>query len=300
MAVTALIVSWNSAPDLRVCLPSIPGDVPVVIVDNGSSDESVDVAGQYGAEVIEVRTNLGYSAAVNRGLEHVKTDHVALLNPDAVVGDHTFERLVSVLLDSPDIGIVGPNTRLPDGRPEPPAARRDRSAAQIVVESLGLVHLSRRFDLQMLHNRDHDQDVDAVNGAFLVTRTTLLRELGGLDESVFMYLEDQDLCRRVRDAGYRVRFVAGAHAVHGNGTSTARGSEEQQVRAYLHRIDADLEFLRRHGRPGAAGAAVAAFTARALIGLLISVVRSERRLRYRRAFSYTVRQIRGRVPAPPV
>ena len=131
-------------------------------------------------------------------------------------------------------------------------------------------------------------------------RSELLRSLGGLDESVFMYLEDQELCRRVRDAGYRIRFVAGARAVHGAGTSTARGDAGAQARAYLHRIDADLEFLRRHGGRFEAGVAAWAFVFRSALGLLVSVVRPRRRVRYRAALPYAIRQLRGRQPAPPV
>lgn len=300
MSATALIVSWNSAPDLEGCLSALPVGAPVVLVDNASTDASVAVGEEHGATVVESGRNLGFAAAVNIGLEHVHTDHVLLLNPDLTVGETTIERCVGELERFPDVGVVGPNTRLPDGSPEPPAARRDRTGVQIMIESLGLVHLSRRLDLQMIHNRDVDQNVDAVNGAFMLMRTDLLRELGGLDESVFMYLEDQDLCRRVRDAGYRVRFVADAHAVHGNGTSTARGDECQQVRAYLHRIDADLEFLRRYGRRWEVPVAIFAFTLRSTIGLLVSVVRPDRRLRYRSALGHTLRQLGGRRPPPHV
>lgn len=300
MTATALIVSWNSAPDLTTCLSTLPPDTPVVLVDNASADASATVGQAWGADVVPSLENRGFAAAVNLGLKRVRTEYVALINPDVLVGHDVFERLEVVLRTAPDVGIVGPNTRLPDGRPEPPAARRDRTALHILLESFGLVHLSRRFDLQMVQDRSLDRDVDAVNGAFLMMRTAVLRDLGGLDESVFMYLEDQDLCRRVRDAGYRVRFVADAPAVHGNGTSTSRGSEDQQVRAYLHRIDADLEFLRRYGRPGEAGLAVAALILRALVGLLVSIARPQRRSRYRHALGYTIRQIRDRSPAPPV
>ena len=194
---------------------------------------------------------------------------------------------------------VGSDTRLPDGRPELPAARHDRRAVQILVESLGLVHVSRRFDLQMIKDRSRDRDVDAVNGAFTLVRTDLLRDLGGLDTAVFLYLEDQDLCWRVRDAGFRVRFVAGAGAVHGAGTSTARGSPDAQVRAYLHRIDADVEFLRRYGGRGVHRGRPGVRAAR-LVGLAVSVVRPERRSRYSAALGYALRQVRRRYPAPAV
>jgi GT2 family glycosyltransferase len=168
------------------------------------------------------------------------------------------------------------------------------------VESLGLVHLSRRLDLQMIVDRRASRDVDAVNGAFLLARTDLLRGLGGLDEDVFMYLEDADLCRRVRDAGARVRFVSDARAVHGGGTSTDRGDTGARTRAYLHRIDGDVEFLRRYGRRGAASVAALAFALRALIGLVVAAGSPTRRARYRAALPFALHQLGGRHPAPPV
>ena len=301
MELTALIVSWNSAPDLPACLATLPSTVRVLVADNASEDDSVAVARAAGATVIEMGANVGFAAAVNAAVSEVESDHLLLLNPDVVVGPGAVERCLEELRADRSVGIVGPNTRLPDGRPEPPAARRDRSAAQILVESFGLVHLSRRLDRQMIADRSSDRDVDAVNGAFMMMRTDLLRTLGGLDSSVFMYLEDQDLCRRVRDAGHRIRFLADAHAVHGNGTSTARGDSGQRTRAYLNRIDADLEFLRRYGDRGATGAALAGFVLRSFLGMLVTlVVHRTRGPRYRSALRYCLRQIRGRVPAPRV
>jgi len=207
---------------------------------------------------------------------------------------------LDILLGDSSIGVIGPATRTPDGRPEPPAARHDRRAWHILVESLGVVHINRRFDRQMVHDRRADRDVDAVNGAFMLIRTDLLRSLGGLDEDVFMYFEDADLCRRVRDTGHRIRFVADAPATHLGGASTAAGPEDAQVRAYLHRIDADLEFLRRHGKPWEPKVAAVAFTVRSIFGLVISLVRPQLRPRYRAALMYTVRQARGRIAPPPV
>lgn len=272
----------------------------MIVVDNGSTDDSVEVAAAHGAHVVDLGRNTGFPHAVNTGLAEVTTEVVLLLNPDLVVAPGCIERCMEVLLSDSSVGAVGPATTMPDGRPEPPAARHDRRAWHIVVESLGLVHLSRRLDRQMIHDRDADRDVDAINGGFMMVRTELLRQLGGLDETVFMYLEDQDLCHRIRDAGHRIRFVASAVAVHDAGASTRAGDQAAQARAYLHRIDADLELLRRYGRRGEAGLAVAAFVLRASVGLLVSLIRSERRERYRRALVYSLSQIPGRRPAPPV
>lgn len=300
MAITALIVTWNSAPDLQVCLRSLPDDIAVIVVDNASTDDSVYVGRAGGARIVPCEQNVGFARAVNRGLSLVETDLVLLLNPDVRVERGCIEQCAEVLVREPDVAMVGPNTRDARGAPEPPAARRDRTALHVLVESLGLVQISRRFDLQMIHDRQSDRDVPAINGAFMLIRTEVLRSLGGLDDSVFLYLEDQDLCRRVRAAGHRIRFVAGACPVHTQGSSTGRGDEAQQVRAYLHRIDADLEYLRRYGRRGEVAVALGAHVLRALIGLVVSTIRPGRRSRYRAALGYTLRQVGGRAQAPPV
>lgn len=299
-SVEAIVVSWNSADHLGATLSAMPTDVRVFVIDNASNDASAAVAERCGASLIRNTDNVGFPRAVNTAFTKVTAPLTLLLNPDLIVGPDTIRRCARVLADEPTVGVVGPATTMPDGSPEPPAARHDRRAWHIIIESLGLVRLSRRFDRQMIHDRSHDRDVDAINGGFMLIRTDLFRELGGLDETVFMYLEDADLCRRVRDAGYRVRFVANATAVHDAGASTRQGDEAAQARAYLHRIDADIEFLRRYGRRGEAGLAVGAFVVRSLIGLGVSLTRPNRRLRYRLALTYSLRQIRGRRPAPPV
>lgn len=295
-----VVVTWNSALQLPAALRALPEWGRVIVVDNGSVDQSIEVARAAGAFVVQVPRNIGFPAAVNRGLAEVTATNVLLLNPDLVVDPQAVERCLHVLHSSPEVGLVGPATTLPDGRPEPAAARRDRRGWHVLLESLGVVHLDRRFDRQMVHDRRRDRDVDAVNGAFMLTRTELLRSLGGLDETVFMYLEDADICRRVRDAGYRVRFVANAHAVHEGGASTARGDTSEQARAYLHRIDADVEFIRRYGRRGEAGLALASFVLRSLFGLIVAAARPHLRPRYRAAFMHCLRQLRGRRPPPPV
>lgn len=298
--VDAIVVSWNSATHLGDALASLPVGARTIVVDNGSGDDSVAVARRHGATVVEAHRNLGFPAAVNLGLARATAEFVLLLNPDVVLAHGTVERCLEVLRGDPSIGAVGADTRLPNGHPEPAAARRDRTAAQIALESLGLVHLSRRFDRQMVHIRTADCDVDAVNGAFLLLRADLLRDLGGLDESAFMYLEDMDLCRRIRDRGLRVRFVAGATATHTGGASTARGDTAAQARAYLHRIDADVEFLRRYGRSWEPTVAAMAYAVRALVGLLVAGWRTDRRTRYAAALPFALRQTRRRTPAPPV
>ena len=243
--IDAIVVSWNSGPHLGATLGALSPRVRAIVVDNDSRDDSVDVATRFGATVLEMRKNLGFPAAVNRGLDAVTAPFTLLLNPDLVVGPGAIDRCLKCLKGDATIGAVGPATTMPDGQPEPPAARHDRRAWHIVIESLGLVHLSRRFDRQMIHDRSVDRDVDAINGGFMLMRTATLRTLGGLDESAFMYLEDVDLCRRLRDAGYRIRFLSSATAVHDAGASTRQGDSRRRHRVppshrLGHRVPAAL------------------------------------------------------------
>lgn len=299
-AVDAIIVTWSSAPDLPACLAALPKTVRPIVVDKGSDDDVVAIAIAAGADVVALIGNWGFPVAVNIGLRRVTSDVTLLLNPDVVVQDGAIERCREVLLSDPTIGLVGPNTVRSDGRPEPPAARRERRGMHIVLESTGLTRMHPWFDRQTVRDRSVDRDVDAVDGAFMMMRTPLLQALGGLDETVFMCLEDGDLCRRVRDGGHRVRFVAGASAVHAGATSTTRADASAQTRAYLHRLDADIEFLRRYGQRGEAGLAVAAFLLRSAIGLVVSIWMEDRRLRYAAALRWTWAQRRGRRPPPAV
>ena len=294
-----MIVTWNSGPDLATCLAALPSFVRPIVVDNGSADDGVAIARAAGVDVIALGENRGFPAAVNVGLERVTSDFTLLLNPDLVVGEGAVERCVAVIggrrLHRPGrpehgrLGLGTPNPLPPGGTGGPATSCSNRSPSPACTRG----STGRRSATGA-----EDRDVDAVNGAFMLVRTDLLRSLGGLDETVFMYLEDADLCRRVRDAGYRVRFIAGATAVHAGATSTSRGDTDAQARAYLHRLDADIEFLRRYGRRGEAGLGVAAYLLRSVVGLVVSTRMKDRRQRYASALRWTWSQRRGRTQPP--
>jgi GT2 family glycosyltransferase len=228
---------------------------------------------------------------------------VLLLNPDVVLEPQALERALAAL-DAPGVGMVGINLRRPDGRPDPPAARRFRTVGTIVVESLGLGLLSPRLDLQYLPgwDRSTDRDVPCINGAFMLLPTETLRAVGGLDETVFLYLEDQELCRAIHARGERIRFVAAALATHVGGGSTEAADPEQQAVAYLHRLDASLEIVRRRQGSVARVGALAVLTLRSTTQLLLAAIAHDeaRKLKHRTALGWLARQARHRRPPPVV
>ncbi|MCA1657002.1 MAG: glycosyltransferase family 2 protein [Actinobacteria bacterium] len=306
--VSVILVLWNCEQELPRCLGSLRaaggGSVEVVCVDNASEDGSTAVARKHGATVLEMGANAGFPAAVNAGLAAATAPYVLLLNPDVELAPDTVVRCLDVLERDPGVGMVGCNLRRVDGSPDWAAARRFRSLSSVALETFGLTRLSKRLDFQYFPQwaRTDSRDVDCINGAFMLMRTALLRELGGLDETVFMYLEDQDLCRRVWDRGLRVRFVADAVATHVGGASTLRASPGRRTVAYLHRTDADVEMIARRSGRAARLAAIGLFGLRAVLGLLVGVATNDGDLRskYTTTLSWLARQVGGRTPPPPI
>lgn len=305
-ATTAVIVTWNSAGTLEPCLQSLRSStcpVGAVVVDNGSRDTSAAVGARHADVHLSSPRNVGFAKAVNSALTHVSTGYLLLLNPDVILEPTTLSRCTE-LLEQTGAGIVGANLRTPDGDPDRAAARRFKSMLTVLIETLGLPRLSRRFDWQYFPNwdRSDSREVPCVNGAFMLIRTDLLKELGGLDDSVFMYLEDLDLCWRVRERGLPIWFCADAVATHVGGASTAAGNADQQSIAHLHRLDGTLEFITRTRRFGKRPILVGMLIVQSLSGVLLGVVNRDRVqvARHRRALRWLPRQLRGRTPPPPV
>lgn len=304
--VSVIVVLWNCAPFLNACVTSLERSdirVEVLAFDNASTDESADIAEELGCRVTRSAANLGFPAAVNRLLPHCRAPLTLLLNPDVDLADGALAASIEALT-APGVGMVGANLRRPDGTPDPPAARRFRSVGTILVESLGLPLLSRRLDLQYLPSWDRttSRDIPCINGAFMLLPTSTLRELGGLDETAFLYLEDQELCRAVAKRGEHIRFVTEARGTHAGGGPTEASSSEQQAAAYLHRLDASLEIVRRRQGRAARFAALVVLLGRSASQWMLAVARPDpaRRLKHRGALRWLVRQIAGRQAPPAV
>jgi N-acetylglucosaminyl-diphospho-decaprenol L-rhamnosyltransferase len=304
--VSVVIVLWNCAPFLDACIGSLARSdvlVDVLCIDNASTDGSAEQAERLGCSVERSSSNLGFPAAVNRLLPRCRAPVTLLLNPDVELSADALARTLDALA-MPDVGMVGANLRRPDGTPDPPAARRFRSVGTILTESLGLPLVNRRLDVQYLPSWDRttSRDVPCINGAFMLVPTSTLREIGGLDETAFLYLEDQELCRAIAARGQRIWFAADALATHVGGGSTEASTPEQQAAAYLHRLDASLEIVRRRqGRVGRA-AALVVLLGRCASQWGLATLRGDaaRQLKHRWALRWLTLQLRGRQAPPAV
>ncbi|HHS98580.1 MAG TPA: glycosyltransferase family 2 protein [Chloroflexi bacterium] len=265
---SVVIVNWNVRDLLRRCLSSLlvagrssPVDqqpaisVEVVVVDNGSTDGSVEMVR---AEFPQVRLianpdNRGFTVANNQGIEVAQGRYVLLLNPDTEVLGDALATMVAFADGHPDVGVVGPQLLNPDGSVQS-SRRRFPTLATAFFESTWLQPYAPRRLLERYYvldrPEDEVQDVDWVTGAALMARREAIEQVGLLDEGFFMYSEELDWCRRFKEAGWRVVYLPTARIVHYVGKS----SEQVLPARHIHFQTSKVRYFRKYHGPLAAEA----------------------------------------------
>lgn len=225
-AVDVVIVSYNERDRLLACCESALAAGPetrVIVVDNGSSDGSSDaVRGRLpSSDLLEMETNLGFGAAVNRGLAVGSAPFVLLLNNDARLRDDSLEVLVSSMQD-PRIAAAGPRLLGDSGQVEMSMGRTMGPLNEAAFKFLGSMYRDGRGPLGRLVESYYSKNrwTRSLSAACLLLRREALDQVGVFDERFFLYAEDVDLCRRLRHAGWRLRFVADAVVEHERSVSS--------------------------------------------------------------------------------
>ncbi len=228
----AVIVNFRAGSLLTDCVQSVladssAGEFELVVVDNGSDDGSVDelLRAIPSARVILSPGNVGYARAANLGIAATRAPIVAVLNPDLTMEPGTAKAMLARFDEQAALGACGPRVRNLDGS-DYPSARRSPSVSLAVAHGLlGLWWPSNPFTARYRElNADPAQprSVDWVSGAAIWLRRTALDAVGGWDERYFMYMEDLDLCWRLKRAGYDVAYEPGGAVTHVQGASTSR------------------------------------------------------------------------------
>lgn len=267
-----LIVSWNVAPLLQRCLRSIvqqsaPTDLPrirklttpaaagatleVIVVDNASRDESVTMltAEFPWVQVIVNADNAGFTRANNQAFAASRGAAALFLNPDTEVSPGALTTLLVYLRAHPNVGVLGPRLRYPDGSIQS-SRRRFPTLATALFESTLLEQwwphnpAARAYRLEDVPD-DRAQDVDWLVGACLLVPRHVLDQVGTWDEGFFMYSEELDLCRRIRDAGWRVVYLPQAEVIHYEGKSSEQVVAARHVRFQTSKV---RYFAKYHGR----------------------------------------------------
>ena len=323
---SVLICSLNVRDHVMRCLESVLGrdqgiTLEVILVDNASSDDTVERVREQWPQVhvVQNRANVGFAQANNQALARAKGEFVLFLNPDTEVGPGTLRRCVEELAGDPGLGMVGCRLLWPDGEIQYECARSAYRLGDLVLESFYLHRFFPRhriFGRQLLGDWDHTEsrDVEGMSGAFMMLPRTLANELGGMATDVFLYHEDMDLALRVRQRGFRIRYLADVWTIHYTSRSTV-GKWLDPNWALLE-LEANSRLIRQmHGRPAEILARGIYFTrslARmgvATVGKVIPGLRgvrgkyptvfSVRRHALQAAWALSPRSVAHRVPSAP-
>jgi GT2 family glycosyltransferase len=233
MTVTTIIVNYNAGTWLERAVNSVlrETDGNLVIVDNASTDSSLAML-QFSAgdkdrvSVICNDRNLGFAHANNQALTSVTTDYVILMNPDCEMSSGCWSEILKVMAKEERIGLASCVIRNADGSLQTTCRRRFPTPWSAAVHMLALNRLFPRnqrfrdFDYGDMPLPESWEAIDAISGAFMVTRVSALAEVGFMDDAYFMHCEDLDWCMRFQLAGYVVAFVPHAEVVHAKGVSS--------------------------------------------------------------------------------
>jgi GT2 family glycosyltransferase len=225
-----VVVTYNSAAHVRSSLEPLCADpdARVVVVDSASSDDTLTELRGLRATVISLEVNLGFGHACNVGWRKGGAPYVLFLNPDAHISADAVRMLVAGGEQAPSAGAVAPRIIDEHGALDY-SQRRFPRLRSTYAQALFLHRVIPRAGWTDELVRD-DQTYERrtspewASGACLLVRRDSLERLGGFDEGFFLYCEDMDLCRRLRELGLEILFLPEAVAVHEGGASMPRGS----------------------------------------------------------------------------
>lgn len=274
--VSVVIVSYNTRDLLVSCLKSVQasrgaGDTEIIVVDNASTDGSRDAVRKEfpGVKLIESRTNLGFSGATNMGMDASTGRYALLLNSDAEVRPDGIKLLRDFMDAHRGAGVAGPRLVYDDGRTQPSID----SVPNLLTEFLHLFRVTKlipgesarravapamsKFSgktvgtyFKTYEGGLEPYEVDCVSGACMMARMEAVMNIGGLDTSFFMYMEDMDWCVRFKEGGYQVFYVPEVEVVHHVGSSGSVDAETAE-KILVARYESRLRFFAKHRGSGA-------------------------------------------------
>ncbi|MEQ8286822.1 glycosyltransferase family 2 protein [Thalassospira sp.] len=205
---TVITITHNGGLVIGGLLKSLPADLPLIVVDNASRDDTLDivVAIRPDAQIIRNETGLGYGAAASQGLAAVKTEFALLANPDALMTADAISALVEAADAYPEAAMFGPIHKDGDGNIEPShnvelwkRKSYGKSAYDCVPEG--------------------PISVEFLSGAVNLVRMNVMSQIGSYDPEIYLYYEDDDMCMRLRQAGYSLVLASSSVVTHLNGGS---------------------------------------------------------------------------------
>ena len=244
--VVIVIVTYNSARVINGLLDSIPAAADgiayeIVVVDNGSTDGTLELLGVRGECHVVYSVNNGYAGGINRGVRAATSaEAILILNPDVRLHEKSVLPLVAAL-EHPGTGIVVPQIHSPSGAVEPSLRREPTPLRAMGLSRTGLAIFSEHLGNPEDYRRP--RVVNWALGAAMLTSRKCYDTLDGWDESFFLYSEETDFCLRARDAGFITRYEPRSVVTHIGGQS----GRDQRTHA-MQSVNRVRLYRRQHGR----------------------------------------------------
>ncbi|WP_243472534.1 glycosyltransferase family 2 protein [Winogradskyella sp. MH6] len=244
MKLSVVILNYNVRYFLELCLRSVEQavktiDAEIIVVDNNSPDDSCAMVKQLfpNVKLIENKENHGFSKGNNIGVAQAKGEYLCILNPDTVVAEDTFSKVLDFAKSHANLGIVG--CQLVDGRGKfLPESKRHIPTPKVALQKL--IGNSKNYYTTSLKPDDIGK-TEILVGAFMLLKRDIYNEVNGLDEDYFMYGEDVDLSYKVLKAGYDNYYFGETSVIHYKGESTLRD------KVYAQRFYGAMEiFYKKH------------------------------------------------------
>nr|MBN1230094.1 glycosyltransferase family 2 protein [Anaerolineae bacterium] len=250
-----IIVSWNVAALLHECLVSVKSNLrttpeiqcEIIVVDNASSDESVQTIREKHPDValLTLEENTGYGRANNLCFGRSSGQAILILNPDTVVLENAFDMLLTYLNQHQEIGVIGPKLLNADQSVQS-SRRRFPTLRTAIFESTWLEPIAPRRLLNRYYMQDIDPDivtpVDWLQGTALLVRREAFEVVKGFDEAFFMYFEEIDLQKRIKEAGWEIVYYPPARIIHYGGKS----SDQVVARRHIYFQSSKVRYFSKH------------------------------------------------------
>lgn len=244
MKLSIIIVNWNTVELTTQAFDAVFKETTgfeyeVILVDNHSSDNSVEVIKKKFPQVrlIENSENRGFGKANNQAMQIAQGDYIFLLNSDTIILDHAINRLVSYLDQHPDVMCVGPRLLNKDLTFQHACRRNLPNPENAFFHLFGLAKIFTKSKTVTAYKKFTDdplitEPVEAISGAAMMFRREVFETIGGFDEMFFMYAEDLDLCKRIKDKGWKTVYVSDARIIHLGGASSGKRRKASLINFY--------------------------------------------------------------------
>lgn len=229
--ISVIIVTWNSSDEIVNCINSVIAalqghESELIIIDNNSYDDSFALVNRIDfsqLNAIQNSENLGYTKAINQGIKLATGKYVLLLNPDTVLNVTSIKIMYDFMEANPDYGACAPLMKNPDGSVQY-SVRNFPTYWRMFCEFSLLAYIfpkTKLFGSWKAKYMDYstEQDIGQPMAAAFMIRSELLAEIENMDERFRMFFNDVDLCRKVYDAGFKIRLLPSSVVTHEHGAS---------------------------------------------------------------------------------